>query len=120
MERKWHFWQVCAGLSGLIGVAAGAAGAHAIPDAIASALVEKASFYQLIHSLALLALVTRDGRIAQLARLGFIAGILLFSGSLYLKGFGLTESAPLAPAGGILLMLGWLLTATAGIKQIHE
>ncbi|MBY0406330.1 MAG: DUF423 domain-containing protein, partial [Rickettsiales bacterium] len=49
----------------------------------------------------------------QMARLAFAAGVVLFCGSLYAKGFALLGAAPLAPAGGMLLMLGWLLLCFA-------
>lgn len=109
MLKIKNLWQVTAGLSGLIGVAAGAAGAHAVADAAAAALIEKASIYQLIHTLALLWLATMSGRPAQLARVAFLGGIALFCGSLYLKGFGLAIIAPFAPVGGTLFMIGWAM-----------
>lgn len=97
------------GLSGFSAVAMGAAGAHMVQDATAAALIEKASLYQLIHTLALLWLMRESGKMAFCARICFFPGILFFSGSLYLKGLGVTASAPMAPFGGVLLMAGWLM-----------
>lgn len=96
------------GLLGFCAIAMGAVGAHAISDASAQLFIERASFYQLTHAVALLALRTAAGRAAHVARLCFVLGVLLFCGSLYAKGFALVSHAPLAPMGGTLLMLGWL------------
>ena len=96
------------GLSGLCGVAMGAVGAHLVHDAAAIALIEKASFYQLIHTVALLALRNGDGKILQMLRGCWAMGITLFCGSLYMKAFSLAATAPLAPFGGVLLMAGWV------------
>jgi uncharacterized membrane protein YgdD (TMEM256/DUF423 family) len=62
------------------------------------------------HGLALVAIAVRASRLATLARIGFVAGIVLFCGSLIgaaLQGWPTT----LAPAGGIALMLGWAILA---------
>lgn len=96
------------GLSGLSAVALGAAGAHMVKDASAAALIEKASFYQLIHTIALLTYRHENGKLACTTQLCWMLGILLFCGSLYLKAYGLTASSPFAPFGGTLLMVGWL------------
>jgi uncharacterized membrane protein YgdD (TMEM256/DUF423 family) len=50
----------------------------------------------------------------------FHAGILLFSGSLYLKALALADvTLPLAPTGGVLLMAGWLALAWAGLGTLR-
>lgn len=113
---KRNIWHGIVGVSGFIGVAMGAAGAHVVSDVAAAALVEKASLYQLIHTLALLWLMTESSKVGHCARVVFCLGILFFSGSLYLKGVGLTASTPAAPLGGVLLMAGWILTALSRNK----
>lgn len=99
------------GLLGLSAIALGAIGAHAVTDAAAAATIEKASFYQLIHAVVLLVMLPRTGKMAWAISACWLIGIMLFSGSLYSKAFGLTAHAPLAPMGGMLLMLGWALAA---------
>lgn len=113
MNKKWVR---VAGLLGFLGVVAGAAGAHAVHEANLAGLVEKAAYFQMIHAVLLLFLAEKEGKIASLARLAVLCGITLFCGSLYLKGFGVSASAPLAPFGGILLMLSWLLVACGNKK----
>lgn len=98
-------------------VAAGAYGRHGALDPAGREMFAVAVQYQMAHALALLAvawLAARNGggRLAaapNLAGAAFAVGILLFSGSLYT--FGLTGLVPVegaAPAGGFLLMAGWL------------
>ena len=106
---------------GLIGVALGAFGAHALKARLAPELLatfEVGVRYQLIHALALLAVAwacTRwSGRWTSASGWLFIAGTLLFSGSLYalsltgVRGIGLVT-----PIGGVALLLGWLCLLAA-------
>jgi uncharacterized membrane protein YgdD (TMEM256/DUF423 family) len=107
-----HRLVVVAAILGLLAVAAGAFGAHALSgDPRASALVETASRYQLWHALALLLVVALKLPVRRPAA-AWLAGIALFSGSLYALALGAPRSlAILAPVGGALLMLGWALLA---------
>lgn len=86
----------------------GAVGAHVVHDAAAMTLIEKASYYQLIHTVALLSIKESKNQITLISKICWMAGIILFSGSLYLKAFDLISQAPLAPMGGTLFMLGWI------------
>lgn len=104
------------GLLGLSAIALGAVGAHVVSDPAAAAVIEKASLYQLIHAVALLFMLPRAGRIARATTACWLLGIALFSGSLYGKAFGFIAHAPLAPMGGMLLMLGWALAAWTGLR----
>lgn len=119
MGSSAKFWVVLAGINGLIAVAAGAYGAHGLsgePDYLVESFKTGVD-YHMWHALALLAvgwLVERsDGALsARLAGMLFLSGILFFSGSLYV--FGTTADIPFsgsAPAGGMMLMAGWLMVA---------
>jgi uncharacterized membrane protein YgdD (TMEM256/DUF423 family) len=107
--------------SGLIAVAAGAFGAHALKARLAPemlAVFETGVRYQLVHALALLAVawaVTRwPGRLATASGVCFIAGTILFSGSLYaLTLSGMRGLGAITPIGGVLLLAGWVLLAIA-------
>jgi uncharacterized membrane protein YgdD (TMEM256/DUF423 family) len=105
---------VVAAILGLLAVAAGAFGAHALSgDARAAALVETASRYQMGHALALLLLVALRLP-ARAPACAWLAGIALFAGSLYALALGAPRPvAALAPVGGALLMLGWALLAVS-------
>lgn len=100
----------------LTGVALGAFGAHALkPQLEASGRLDAwhtAVSYQLVHGLALFALAL-SGRRQAVAWWGWLAGVILFSGSLY--GLCLSGEAawlgPVTPLGGLAMMAGWLAIA---------
>lgn len=104
---------------GLIGVLVGAFGAHGArafltPERLA--VLETGARYQDLHALALLAcawaLQSWPGRLVWAAGVCFAAGILLFSGSLYLLAWsGNPRFGALTPLGGLGFMAGWLLLA---------
>jgi uncharacterized membrane protein YgdD (TMEM256/DUF423 family) len=120
-DRRSRMLVAAGGLLGLTGVAAGAFGAHALKNSLAPdrlAVFETAARYQLVHALALLgtALVHRSwpGRAAFAAGAFFLAGTLLFSGSLYaLVLSGEPRLGAITPLGGISLMMGWFLLIVA-------
>jgi uncharacterized membrane protein YgdD (TMEM256/DUF423 family) len=108
-------------LGGFIAVALGAFGAHALrgrltPDMLA--VFETGVRYQMYHVLALLlvaAIVPRfGGWLVLSAGWLFVAGIVLFSGSLYLLAFtGVTMLGAVTPVGGLAFLLGWAALAVA-------
>ena len=64
------------------------------------------------HALALLACglwAPRGGRLADWAGAAFAAGIVLFCGAVYVLGLAGMHLGIIAPMGGTLLMVGWLL-----------
>ena len=118
---------IFAALAGAIGVVLGAFGAHALRGSIEPRLMETfqtAVQYQLIHALALLMVSLTMGWLGQslsfeISAYAFIAGIILFSGSLY--GLVLTEMVwfgPVTPIGGLCLIAGWLALLVGGFRQI--
>lgn len=106
-------------LSGFLGVALGAFGAHALksrldPDLLAT--FEIGVRYQMYHAFALMAVgwaQTRwPGTILAASGWLFIAGTVIFSGSLYLLSLsGLRWLGAVAPIGGLALLAGWLCLA---------
>ncbi len=103
-------------LLGLLGVALGAFGAHALKGMLVQngrfETYELAVRYQFYHALALLIiglLMEKFGAANfRWASLLIFVGVLLFSGSLYL--FAVTNAtafAMITPIGGVLLLLGW-------------
>ena len=92
-------------------VGLGAYAAHAAGASDAERL-RLASLYLLFHSLAVLALLGRCGRLLGVARWGLLAGVSLFSGSLVAAALAAWPTA-LAPLGGIGMMLSWLLLGVA-------
>jgi uncharacterized membrane protein YgdD (TMEM256/DUF423 family) len=119
---------MAAGISGGLGVALGAFGAHGLRDRVEERLLETfqtAVQYQMIHTLALLIvaiMMLQSGRnlTLDIAAGGFVVGILLFSGSLY--GLVLTDLrwlGPVPPLGGLCFIAGWAALVAAGLQQLN-
>ncbi len=111
-------------ISAFIAVAAGAFGAHALrarlgPDLLA--VFETGSRYQMYHALALFAVAIAALRwpdsTARVAGWLFIAGTLLFSGSLYALALtGTRWLGAITPLGGLCFLAGWASLAYAAVK----
>jgi uncharacterized membrane protein YgdD (TMEM256/DUF423 family) len=111
-------WSIISALTGASGILLGAFGAHALRehlDPAALATWQTAVQYHILHALALLALslhARATGRPIALASWLFLAGVVLFSGSLYLLATaGWTWLGPVTPVGGLCLIAGWLSLA---------
>ena len=112
MDRT--FFALGAGLAG-VAVAAGAFGAHGLRDRLAPdmlAVFETAVRYQMYHALGLLAVAWAATRWpeagAGLAGWLFVAGIALFSGSLYVLALsGVRWLGAITPFGGLCFLAGW-------------
>jgi uncharacterized membrane protein YgdD (TMEM256/DUF423 family) len=112
------FW-VLGCLFAFVAVAAGAFGAHALRDRLPAdllAVYETAARYQMYHALALLAVAWAAAQWPQagvgLAGWLFTAGIVIFSGSLYLLTLtGVRWLGAITPIGGVALLAGWLVLA---------
>jgi uncharacterized membrane protein YgdD (TMEM256/DUF423 family) len=107
---------------GLSGVALGAFGAHGLKGVLNQAQLatfDTAVRYQLYHALVLVGVSLIPTGMAQrswAARL-LVAGVLLFSGSLYLYlAGGPRWLVYVTPAGGLCLMLGWLLLLLTALR----
>ena len=112
-------------LSALISVAAGAFGAHALrgrltPEYLAA--FETAARYQMYHALGLLAVawaITRwPGPLPVWAGWLFVAGTVLFSGSLYILAMtGIRWWGAVTPLGGVAFLAGWLCLVLAVLRR---
>jgi uncharacterized membrane protein YgdD (TMEM256/DUF423 family) len=110
--------------SGFLGVALGAFAAHALKSRIGAELLvtfETGVRYQMYHALALLAVgwaCTRwPGAALTAGGWLFVAGTLLFSGSLYaLSLSGARWLGMITPFGGLAFLAGWLCLAWAAWK----
>lgn len=119
MTRLWIGLGACAGL---LAVAMAALAAHGL-EAIGPArlgMVRSALQMQGWHALALLACglwAPRGGRLADAAGWAFAAGLAVFCGGVYGLALGGWGVGLLAPIGGTLLMLGWLLLGLSAVRQ---
>jgi uncharacterized membrane protein YgdD (TMEM256/DUF423 family) len=111
-------WLVLIGcVSAGLGVAAGAFGAHMLKDLLEPnmlAIYDTATRYQMYHAFGLIlsGLVVRVGRDARSGKAGwlFLAGTLLFCGSLYgVSLLGIRWLGAVTPVGGVLFIVGWLV-----------
>ncbi len=124
--------RILAALLGFLGVAAGAFGAHGLRGFVAPEQIqtwETAASYQLLHAVALLAVSGWQQR-AVSPRLKFwllwacgliVAGVVLFSGSLYLLVLtGIGAFGPITPLGGVALLAAWLILLACGlVRESH-
>src|SRR5436190_2445465 len=102
-------------VAGFLAVALGAFGAHALrarlsPDMLA--VFETGVRYQMYHAIAIvlvgLIAARLDGWLIRSAGWSFAAGIVLFSGSLYvLATSGITVFGAITPLGGLAFLAGW-------------
>lgn len=116
-QRKPSFLALSGGLLAAVAVGLSAYASHGIADAQAQSHVQTAALFAFGHGLALAALAPSTTRRMGKAALGLLLlGTLLFAGSLVGGAlFGLPTR--LAPAGGIALMLGWVVWGVDAIRR---
>lgn len=124
---QW-FWRLGC-VFGLLAVAAGAFGAHALRGRLTPemlAIFETGARYQMYHALALLAAALAaerwPGPLSRSAGWAFAAGTLVFSGSLFVLALsGIRWLGAITPVGGVALLCGWTLLALAPSgKRPHD
>jgi uncharacterized membrane protein YgdD (TMEM256/DUF423 family) len=122
MERL--FFGLGAG-SAAIAVAAGAFGAHALRARLSPgslAVFETGARYQMYHALALFAVAWAlsrwPGQLPVWAGWLFVAGTVLFSGSLYLLALtGTRWWGAVTPLGGAAFLAGWICLAASVVRR---
>jgi uncharacterized membrane protein YgdD (TMEM256/DUF423 family) len=119
-------WIALGSLAGLTAVAMAALAAHGLEwlEPARLQMVRNGVEMHGWHALALLACgmwAPRGGRLVDWAGTAFAVGLLLFCGAVYALALGGVHMAMLAPVGGLLLMLGWVLlgmsTLRAGVRS---
>ena len=109
------FWLISASAFGFLSVALGAFGAHTLKNVLdhyGKSIYEKAVLYQMFHTIALFVVgilqhLVKDTSFS-IAGWGFLIGILLFSGSLYLLATtGIKWLGAITPFGGVAFLFGW-------------
>ncbi|QZO13701.1 DUF423 domain-containing protein [Pseudoalteromonas piscicida] len=107
----------------LLSVALGAFAAHGLKGRLsdyAIGIFNTAAQYQMTHGLAIIAtaFLIKWGLKVQVAGGFFIAGILLFSGSLYLLALtGMKWLGPITPIGGTCFLIAWILLIVQAAKS---
>ncbi len=120
-----QIWLALGAVYGLLGVAFGAFGAHALRARLAPELLavwKTAVEYQMYHALALIGvgiLLRQTGASAlNVAGWSFALGVLVFSGSLYILCLsGVRVVGAITPIGGVLFLIGWAALAYGAFKS---
>ena len=124
------FFIIAGAVNAAIAVAFGAFGAHALKEKLSEhylAIWETAVQYQMFHAIGLLAIgilmsSSLFGASPQLTWAGYLllAGIIIFSGSLYvlsLSGIGILGA--ITPIGGVAFIVGWIMLIIAAVKYTN-
>lgn len=126
MTHPGQLWLLVGALYGFVGVALGAFGAHGLRARLSPemlAIWKTAVEYQLYHALVLLVVGVWLRTVASatplnVAGIGFTAGVLIFSGSLYaLSLSGVRMLGAITPIGGLCLLLGWAALLVAAFRH---
>ncbi len=128
MTGKQKTILILSSISGFLGVAIGAFGAHALKPYLTPEMIiiyETGNKYHLIHSIPPLILAITG--YVQLSRFAFISGILflsgifIFSGSLYLLAItGIRVLGAITPIGGICFLLAWAFLGWSALSQKND
>jgi uncharacterized membrane protein YgdD (TMEM256/DUF423 family) len=121
MERLWFG---LGAVFALLGVATGAFAAHGLENRLSADDLETwqtGARYHFFHALGLFATAYAaqrwGGGLTTAAGWLFVAGIVLFSGSLYLLSTaGIKALGAVAPLGGLCFLTGWALLAVAAVR----
>jgi uncharacterized membrane protein YgdD (TMEM256/DUF423 family) len=134
MAKKWL---ITGFIFAALAVIIGAFAAHSLKDYVDAGYVkapvlqhfETGARYQMYHAFALmicgiLASIYGEHRFIKIAGIFFVAGILLFSGSLYLllrNNLGWETSwtwlYPLTPLGGLCFISGWIVLVIGVLRK---
>lgn len=121
MERLWF---ALGSVLSMAAVMTGAFAAHALEDRLSADDLDTwqtAARYHMYHALALLVVAWAAGRwgggLITASGWLFVAGVILFSGSLYvLSTSGIRIFGAITPLGGVCFIIGWALLALAAIR----
>ncbi|WP_277586895.1 DUF423 domain-containing protein [Psychrobacillus antarcticus] len=124
------FFIIAGAINGLLSVALGAFGAHLLEGKVADKYLATwgtAVQYQMFHALALIAigiLMSSKilGPVSSLNTAGYLllAGIVIFSGSLYVLSLtGISILGAITPIGGVAFLAGWVMLIVATVKYAN-
>ena len=126
MNQQSRRFLAAGAVSALLAVVLGAFGSHGLEDRLSADLIaiyQTANDYHFYHSFALLAVgflaLHTNGRLLTAGGWCFVAGLLLFSGSLYLLAMtGVRILGAITPFGGMLFIVGWALFAASAHTSV--
>ncbi|KYG59621.1 DUF423 domain-containing protein [Planococcus maritimus] len=123
------FFLIAGAVNGLLAVAFGAFGAHLLEGRVADKYLDTwqtAVQYQMFHSIGLIAVAilmssALIGPLSSLSWAGYLmlAGIVIFSGSLYVLSLsGISVLGAITPIGGLAFIAGWVMLMIAAAKAL--
>lgn len=114
-------WIIISAVSGFTAVAIGAFGAHGLREKLSAEMLEvykTGVLYQFFHTIVLLILSLNNFIKGKIASIFFLAGIILFSFSLYLYSTsGMRFFAMITPVGGVCFLIGWFWLIVEVIRK---
>jgi len=121
-ERRADRWVFVGAVSGFLAVALGAFGAHGLEGRVSAEALgwwRTAVLYHLVHApvLVLVGLLPRDRGGGGAVGPAFLAGTVVFAGTLYAMALGAPRwLGAVTPVGGAGLLLGWALLAWRSLR----
>ncbi|CEG21884.1 hypothetical protein BN1080_00803 [Planococcus massiliensis] len=123
------FFLIAGAVNAMLSVAFGAFGAHLLEGRIADKYLDTwqtAVQYQMFHSIGLIAIAilmssSLIGNLGSLSWAGYLmlAGIIIFSGSLYVLSLtGISVLGAITPIGGVAFIAAWILVVVAAAKAL--
>lgn len=123
------FFLIAGAVNALLSVAFGAFGAHMLEGRVADKYLDTwqtAVQYQMFHSIGLIVVAvlmsaTFIGPLSSLSWAGYLmlAGIIIFSGSLYVLSLtGISVLGAITPIGGVAFIAGWVMLIIAAMKAL--
>ncbi|MET0786170.1 MAG: DUF423 domain-containing protein [Paenisporosarcina sp.] len=124
------FFIIAGAINAFLAVAFGAFGAHALKEKLSEkylAIWETAVQYQMYHAIGLIVIgilmsSSIIGHVSQLSWAGYLmlAGIVFFSGSLYILSLsGIGVLGAITPIGGVAFLIAWILVIVAVVKHMN-
>ncbi|MGH6964850.1 MAG: DUF423 domain-containing protein [Phenylobacterium sp.] len=111
-------WLTAAALVGFLCVAFGAFAAHGVSDPKAQEWLRTGALYGFVHALAVFAAASLGSRRARFVPPILLAGVALFSGSLWAMALGGPRwLGAVTPVGGLCFLAGWALLAWATAER---
>ena len=114
-------WIIISAVSGFTAVVIGAFGAHGLREELSAEMLEvykTGVLYQFFHTIVLLILSLNNFIKGKIPSIFFLAGIILFSFSLYLYSTsGVRFFAMITPVGGVCFLIGWFWLIVEVIRK---
>lgn len=123
------FFLIAGAVNALLSVAFGAFGAHLLEGRVADKYLDTwqtAVQYQMFHSIGLMvvAILLSSSLLGSLGSLNWagylmLAGIIIFSGSLYVLSLtGISILGAITPIGGVAFIAAWVMIVVAAVKAL--